>query len=208
MSRSRDGNSTTGGLAAVAVVLCAAVVGCTRVESSTSNTDQFEPAAQIERPPAPVASIPLAAIPLATRTEFDAILVEHKGKVVLVDCWATWCLPCVAQLPHSAELAKDHGSKGLTVVALSFDEPEDAEQVRRALEGAGAASSGVVTLQSKFGSSSESLDAFEIASGALPHYKLYDRTGKLRRTFELDPSAKKQFTPADIDAAVAQLLAE
>jgi hypothetical protein len=63
-------------------------------------------------------------------------------------------------------------------------------------------------LQCKSGTSSESFDAFEIASGALPHYKLYDRTGKLRRTFELDPSAKKQFTPADIDAAVTELLAE
>jgi thiol-disulfide isomerase/thioredoxin len=203
MNSRGNGNSAACGLAAVAVVLCAAVVGCSRVDSSTSNPDQSEPAAQIERPPAPVISIPPV-----DRKEFDAILAEQKGRVVLVDCWATWCLPCVAQLPHSADLAKDFASNGLTVIALSFDEPEDSDQVRKTLEAAGIGSTGVVTLQSKFGSSSESLDAFEITSGALPHYKLYDRTGKLRRTFELDPSAKQQFTPTDIDTAVAELLAE
>ena len=63
-------------------------------------------------------------------------------------------------------------------------------------------------LQSKQGGSSDSMEVFEITSGALPHYKLFDRTGKLRRTFELDPAANEQFTPADIDAAVIKLLAE
>ena len=93
-------------------------------------------------------------------------------------------------------------------MTLNFDDPDAAEPVRKALAGAGAGRAGVTNLQSKFGSSSESMGAFEIASGALPHYKLYDRQGKLRGTFELDPTAMKQFTPADIDAAVAKLLAE
>jgi len=209
MSRPRKGKSTACGLAKVAVVFCATLVfcatnvGCSPSEPAAPKSDESEPAAQVERPPAPVISIPLV-----DRSGFDAILAEHNGRVVLVDCWATWCLPCIAQLPHSAELAKDLGGKGLTVVALSFDEPEDVDQVRKALEGAGIGSSGVVTLQSKFGSSSESLDAFEITSGALPHYKLYDRTGKLRRAFHLDPAARQQFTAIEIDAAVVELLAE
>jgi len=42
----------------------------------------------------------------------------------------------------------------------------------------------------------------------VPHYKLYDRAGRLRHTFELDPLAREQFTPQEIDAAVEQLLAE
>jgi len=78
--------------------------------------------------------------------------------------------------------------------------------VRRALATVGA---GPVThLVSKFGGSPQSSEAFEVPGGALPHYKLYDRSGKLRRTFELDPSAKQQFTPADVETAVAELLAE
>lgn len=203
MNRPLLGNSASGGLAKVMALYCAIIVGCSPTEPPVAEPEESELAARVMRTPAPVLSVQLVG-----RAEYDAVLAKHKGKIVLVDCWATWCLPCVTQLPHSVELAKDLGAKGLTVVALSFDEPEDAEQVRKALEGAGTASSGAVTLQSKFGSGSESLEAFEIASGALPHYKLYDRTGSLRHTFDLDPAAKRQFTPADIDAAVAQLLAE
>jgi thiol-disulfide isomerase/thioredoxin len=200
------------GLSVFAALCCAAIVfcanvGCSQRDSAAENPNESGPAAQIERSPAPIVSTSLTAIPLVTRGDFDALLAEQKGKVVLVDCWATWCLPCVEQLPHSAELAKSHGDK-LAVVALSFDDPESADQVRKALEVAGAGDTGVVCLQCKSGTSSESFDAFEIASGALPHYKLYDRIGKLRQTFELDPSAKRQFTPEDINVAVEKLLAE
>ena len=127
--------------------------------------------------------------------------------MVLVDCWATWCGPCVEQLPHSVELAKKH-APALALVTLNFDDPDAAEQVGKVLAKAGADAAGVTNLQSKLGSSSVSMDAFEIASGALPHYKLFDRQGKLRGSFELDPSATQQFTPADVDAAVAKLLGE
>lgn len=206
-SRGR-GDHAACGLANVAVIFCSAIVvcatiGCSQPEPSSPNPDQSEPAAQIERPPAPVASIPLV-----DRAEFDSLLAQHKGQVVLVDCWATWCLPCVAKLPHSAELAKKRGGEGLKVVTISFDDPDSADQVRKVLEDAGAIAAGVACLQCKTGTSTESFDAFEIASGALPHYNLYDRQGKLRHTFELDPSAQQQFTPADIDAAVTDLLAE
>jgi hypothetical protein len=61
---------------------------------------------------------------------------------------------------------------------------------------------------SRQGGSSASMDAFEITGGALPHYKLYDRSGKLRRTFALDPSAEKQFTHEDVSAAASELLSE
>lgn len=142
------------------------------------------------------------------RADFDAAIARSKGHVVLVDCWATWCLPCVEQLPHSIALAKLHGAEALAVVTLDFDDPDSADQVRRVLAKSGAAAADVTNLQAKLGSSSEAMDAFEIASGALPHYKLFDRQGRLRQTFELDPTAAKQFTTADIDAAVEKLLAE
>jgi hypothetical protein len=52
------------------------------------------------------------------------------------------------------------------------------------------------------------MEELEIASGAVPFYKLYDRSGRLRQTFGITPTAAKQFTNADIEAAVEQLLAE
>ena len=63
-------------------------------------------------------------------------------------------------------------------------------------------------LMASTGGSPQSMEAFEIGGGALPHYKLYGKSGALRQEFGLDPMAEKQFTPADIEAAVTKLLDE
>src|SRR5262245_15905431 len=51
----------------------------------------------------------LVDLTVVDRAEFDAVLARLRGKVVLVDGWATWCGPCVEQLPHSIALAKENG---------------------------------------------------------------------------------------------------
>lgn len=49
-------------------------------------------------------------------------VAQMKNKVILVDFWATWCLPCVQEIPHiKATYEKYHG-KGFEVVGISFDE--------------------------------------------------------------------------------------
>lgn len=47
---------------------------------------------------------------------------DFKGKVVLLDFWATWCPPCKAEIPGFVELQKTYGDKGLVVVGVSLDE--------------------------------------------------------------------------------------
>ena len=48
-------------------------------------------------------------------------LSDFKGKVVILDFWATWCPPCVKEIPHFNELAKEYKDEGLVVFGVSVD---------------------------------------------------------------------------------------
>ncbi len=71
---------------------------------------------------------PPLTIKTAEGNEFD--LASMHGKVVLVDFWATWCAPCLAELPAIEKFYRDHRSQGFEVIALSIDRPRDREKVR------------------------------------------------------------------------------
>jgi thiol-disulfide isomerase/thioredoxin len=57
-------------------------------------------------------------------------LDEYRGKVVLLNIWATWCEPCRIEMPSIEALHKSLGPKGLQVVAISVDEPGFEKQIR------------------------------------------------------------------------------
>jgi thiol-disulfide isomerase/thioredoxin len=137
---------------------------------------------------------------------YEENIARLRGQVVLVDFLATWCLPCVEQLPHTLELGRRLADRGLAIVTVSCDEPSDATGVAEFLRGKDAGRA--TNLISQFGGSPRTMEEFGIESGAVPFYKLYDRSGRLRQTFGINPAAKTQFKPADIDAAVERLLAE
>jgi peroxiredoxin len=51
-----------------------------------------------------------------------AKLEEYRGKVVLLDFWATWCTGCKKEIPWFSEFQKTYGPKGFAVVGVSMDE--------------------------------------------------------------------------------------
>jgi cytochrome c biogenesis protein CcmG/thiol:disulfide interchange protein DsbE len=66
-----------------------------------------------------------------TLTDLDGrklTLSDYKGKVVLLDFWATWCTPCRAEIPHFVEMQNKYGPQGFQVVGISMD--DDAKPVR------------------------------------------------------------------------------
>jgi len=50
-------------------------------------------------------------------------LADYRGKVLMLNVWATWCLPCRIEMPSIEALNKAYESKGLKIVAVSIDDP-------------------------------------------------------------------------------------
>jgi len=52
----------------------------------------------------------------------DVSSAQFKGKVVVLDFWATWCVPCREEIPGYVELQKKYGKDGLVIIGVAFDE--------------------------------------------------------------------------------------
>lgn len=54
----------------------------------------------------------------------DAVSLEdYRGKVVLVDFWATWCPPCLRSIPELVRLQEHYADKGVVILGISLDDP-------------------------------------------------------------------------------------
>ena len=57
-------------------------------------------------------------------------IADFRGKVTVVNLWATWCGPCVIEMPTLAKLAAEYQGKPVEIVAISVDRPDDADKAR------------------------------------------------------------------------------
>ena len=81
---------------------------------------------------AAVAALVLAPPPPAANLKFSfkdvdgkkVSLSQFKGKVILLDFWATWCIPCKAEIPGFIELQKKYAAQGLQIVGISVDDSQ------------------------------------------------------------------------------------
>ncbi|MBU6155557.1 MAG: TlpA family protein disulfide reductase [Alphaproteobacteria bacterium] len=105
--------------AALAIVTLLAVVVYTRMPAGEGerpegfgDTSAFKPATEAR---------PVPALAFTDAAGKSLTLADFRGKVVVLNLWATWCTPCVAEMPMLDRLQKELGDEGVVVLALSID---------------------------------------------------------------------------------------
>lgn len=71
---------------------------------------------------APMISCAAETVKKISLTEFNTLLESKKGKVVIVDLWATWCPPCRKEIPGFINLYNKHKGNGVEIIGIAFDE--------------------------------------------------------------------------------------
>jgi peroxiredoxin len=83
-------------------------------------------------PPIPTIGQPVPEVVLPDLNGQTVRLSDYRGEVVVLNFWATWCPPCVEEMPSLERLHKALGNKGLRVLAASVDDNlEDIERFRK-----------------------------------------------------------------------------
>ena len=121
-------------------------------------------------------------------------LAQKRGKVVIVNFWATWCAPCKAEMPALQAYLDQHKSDGLEILAISMDEARDLAEVRKVAQ--------------KF--------TFPIALKSEANIKGLGRIWRMPSTFVIDKDGilrknghvgEPEVTLAELEALVTPLLA-
>ena len=138
-------------------------------------------------------SAPLLALTLPDAAGEQATLAQWKGKVLVVNFWATWCEPCKEEMPRFIKLQEEFGPKGLQFVGVAIDQPE---KVRAFAKDIGlnyptlVGGYGVIELSKTLGN----------RVGALPFTVVLDRAGGLVHT-QLGPLKDSQ-----LQSIISQLI--
>jgi thiol-disulfide isomerase/thioredoxin len=120
-------------------------------------------------------------------------LASLKGRVVIMDFWATWCGPCKAIVPRLSALKDRYGAQGLSVVGITTDDAEKA---------ADYASKNAMKYPSVVDGNGDTSKAYGITG--LPTMLVVDKRGVVREVYVgFDPTGE-----AKLDALVKTLLAE
>jgi thiol-disulfide isomerase/thioredoxin len=127
------------------------------------------------------------------------MVASHRGKVLLVDFWATWCAPCRDELPKLLAVYSSYRQKGLSFAAISCDEPEQEAQASAFVNKQGAP-------EPHFIRRAQDDDKFINAidpkwSGALPALFVFDRNGRQCQSFVGETNMK------ELEAVLNRLLA-
>ncbi len=128
---------------------------------------------------APVSTPSSPLVPAAASPVTAAALLERvrsaRGSVVLVNVWATWCVPCREEFPDLLRLRREYGGRGFRLVLVSADLASQRPQVEEFLRAQGVD----FPTFAKAEADQEFIDGLERRwSGALPATLLFDREGR------------------------------
>jgi thiol-disulfide isomerase/thioredoxin len=112
---------------------------------------------------------------------YSKLVTAQRGKVVAVNVWATWCVPCRKEMPALVALEKRHAAQGFRLILVSANEPEEEKAARQFLDSVGVSSQPYIK---QAADDQRFIDAVDPKwSGALPATFVYDRSGKRVKSF-------------------------
>jgi len=111
-----------------------------------------------------------------TNDGYTKVIAEHKGRVVLVNFWATYCVPCRAEIPEMVKMVDRLRAHGLDFVSISADDPEQEPQARKFILPLKVP--GTLYIKSATDDDKYAAAIHAKWGGELPATFLYDRSGK------------------------------
>jgi thiol-disulfide isomerase/thioredoxin len=112
---------------------------------------------------------------------YRALLRANVGNVTVVDFWATWCAPCRKEMPLLAKLEERLRDKSFRLLTISADDPEQETAAITFLQSSGFYGPAYIRRAKDDDAFIKSVDPKW--SGALPALFLYDKTGKIAKSF-------------------------
>jgi thiol-disulfide isomerase/thioredoxin len=107
---------------------------------------------------------------------YNQLVASHKGHVVLVNFWATYCIPCRTEIPELVKFSAQLRARGLDFVSISADEPEQEPQARKFIVAAKVP--GPLYIKSTDDNDKYAAAIHARWDGSLPASFIYDRSGK------------------------------
>ncbi|MGN6568067.1 MAG: TlpA family protein disulfide reductase [Flavipsychrobacter sp.] len=111
----------------------------------------------------------------------DIKLSDLKGKVVMLDFWASWCMPCMAEMPYAAKIEQEYKDKDVVFLYVSVDEDENAWKnaiEKHKIEG--------MHMRATGGMEGPLAKQYDVEG--IPSYFLIDKSGKYAMVNSLRPS--------------------